>query len=111
MNCKVYLELSTTKIFIGILEHKGDLFYCDLFEEQLWGCFAIKDGVLYNPSMIGQFITQFLHANNLVGAWAVISCPYLSSCPEAKRDFAVLQVALCACKAGLRIESLGIYTC
>lgn len=103
---EVYLEINRSHVFISTLQKKGDYFYCDIFEEQLLCSLEVcKEGV-YNPSVVSFFIENFLKKNNLVGAGAVVCCPYLARCERGKKEFACFQAILCACKAGLRVDAL-----
>lgn len=103
---KVYVEIDNSHVLIGMLHKNADKLTCDVFDEYSFRSLEVGQGAIYNLSEVCSFITKALERHLLHGAKAVVCCPYLVGCDEFKKQLASLQVSLCVCKAGLRIESI-----
>jgi Tfp pilus assembly PilM family ATPase len=103
---KVYLEINKSYILIGALKEKYGVLSCDVYEQQEFTSLEIGDGAMYNLKKICSFIEKALDKHRLKGARAVVCCPYFAESSDVKKEFSALQVSLCVCKAGLRIEAL-----
>lgn len=103
---KVYLEINKSYILIGALKEKYGVLSCDVYEQQDLNSLEVGDGAMYNLTKIYSFLEKALEKHNLKGAKAVVCCPYFAESSDIKKEFNALQVSLCVCKAGLRIEAL-----
>lgn len=103
---KIYLEIDKSYILIGVLKEKKGTLYCEIYEQQKLSSLEVRQGELYNLSAISSFIERTLDKYHFKGAKAVVCCPYFAGCSALKKQLASLQVSLCVCKAGLRIDAL-----
>jgi len=103
---RVYIEMRDSSFFIGKLYKKDGYFYCEDFEESLLQYSEIKNGLVNNPSAIYLLIKSFLEHHGLQGAKVVVCSPGLKTCSQQKQKIMVFQIALCVCKAGLKIYKI-----
>lgn len=103
---RIYVEIDTSHILLGVLREKKGSVYCEVFDQQSFCSLEVRRCAIFNTTAVYSFIQQILEKHRFHGAQAVISCPYFADCSEEKKRLATLQVALCVCKAGLKIESL-----
>lgn len=117
---KVYVEIDKSHVLVGMLRRdaprytrlwralgaNGGMLTCEVFDEHKFGSLEVGQGAIYNLSEICTFLSKMLDKHHLHGAKAVVCCPYLAGCDDYKKQLASLQVSLCVCKAGLRIESI-----
>ena len=103
---KVYLEIATSHILLGLLRQRKGSTYCEVFDQQSFYSLEVMKCGIYNTSAIYTFIKKVADKHSLQGSQAIVCCPYFEGCSQERKKLATFQVALCVCKAGLKIESL-----
>ena len=102
----IYLEIVGNRFFIAALKGRSGRFVCTDFEEVYFDNLEIEAGLIYNSSAVYKKTKSFLEDHKLIGASALVCYPELKRFSSIKRDFAVFQISLALCKAGLKIGKI-----
>ena len=105
-NNLIYLEFNKNHLFISKLKNKKNKFLLTNEETICFNNLEIKNGILYNLSVIYSNVKNFLNKNNLKKSKSIIFFPYLYKKETLKQKLNILQLALCICKTGLKIEKI-----
>ncbi len=102
----IYVEFDDNFLLLSKLDKQKDQFI--LNEKRIINLnnSEIKDGILYNLSAVCLHIKNFLETNKIKEAKAIICIPKLSTKKEILQKLNTFKVALCACKANLKIHKI-----
>jgi hypothetical protein len=103
---ELYVEISEGRFFICQLKKRGKCFFCSAQCEVALDHLAVRQGLLYNTSIIYVETKKFLEKNELLGARALVCCPELQHYDGAKKKLVVFQISLSLCKAGIVIDRM-----
>jgi hypothetical protein len=103
---EIYVEIREGRFFICRLKKRGGCFFCSVHREVMLDHLAVRQGLLYNTSIIYGETKKFLEKNDLVGARALVCCPELKFHDSVKKKLVVFQISLSLCKAGIVIDRM-----
>jgi Tfp pilus assembly protein PilN len=102
----VYLELTDNYLLLSKIKKQRNRFFLNSPQEISLKNLEFKNGILYNLSSTFLNIKNFLKTNKLNNPKTIVCIPSIQNEPVLKQNLSVLQIALCLCKSGLKIEKM-----